>query len=105
MLTAANYRDVDHVVLVVDTARLLDRHWDRIALSPINSGATKPMPAPRGPGTFTRPANYPFESLASRRRRDDIVVELAVDLAVRDIEELVVDVRRQRGDAILGRIP
>ncbi|HVA08551.1 MAG TPA: hypothetical protein VNG12_17590, partial [Acidimicrobiales bacterium] len=104
MLTAANYRDLDHVVIVLDTTRLLERHWDRVTLSPINSGATKPMPAPRGPGTFRSPADYPFESIASRRRRDDVVVELAVDRAVKDIEELVIDVRRQRGAAILERI-
>ena len=104
MLNAANYRDVDHVVLVIDTARLVNRHWNRITLSPINSGATKPMPAPRGPGTFSSPADYPFESLASRRRRDDVVVELAVDRAVPDIEELAIDVRRQRGDVILEKL-
>ena len=104
MLTAANYRDLVHIVLVVDTKRLLERHWHGITLSPINSGATKPMPAPRGPGTFRSPSDYPFDSIASRRRRDDVVVELAVERAVPDIEELVLDVRRQLGDAILERI-
>jgi len=104
MLSAANYRDSEHLVLVVDTARLLDRHWQNITLSPINSGATKPMPAPRGAGTFQSPADFPFDSIAARRRRNDVVVELAVDLAVPAIDELAVEVRRQQRDAIVAKV-
>lgn len=104
MLTAANYRDTEHLVLVVDTARLLERHWRNVTLSPINSGATKPMPAPRGPGTFQSPADFPFDSIAARRRRNDVVVELAVDRAVAAIDELVIDVRRQQRDAIVEQV-
>src|SRR5438105_1634732 len=39
-LTARAYRSSDHVVITVDTARLIDQHLDRLRLSTINSGAT-----------------------------------------------------------------
>jgi hypothetical protein len=43
LLGARAYRDRPHLVLKVDAAKLLERHVDRVALSPINSGATFAM--------------------------------------------------------------
>src|SRR5215210_3694491 len=89
LLGARAYRDRPHLVLEVDTAELLRRHADRVTLSPINSGATFAMnPAPRGPDTFHRIADH---------QDDRPVVELAVDHAVPDIEDLVLSVSRWHG--------
>jgi hypothetical protein len=77
LLGARAYMDRPHLVLEVDTARLLKRHADRVTLSPINSGATFAMnPAPRGSDTFRRIVDHP-------ERKS--FVELAVDYAVPDV--------------------
>ncbi len=89
LLGARPYKDRPHLVLEVDTASLLERHAESVTLSPINSGATFAMnPAPRGPNTFQRIANYPT---------DRPVVELAVDYSVPDIEDLVLSASRWEG--------
>lgn len=89
LLGARTYRDRPHLVLEVDTAKLLDRHTDRVTLSPINSGATFAMsPAPRGPDTFRRVTNHP---------EDKPIVELSVDYAVPDIADFVLSVSRWHG--------
>ncbi len=96
LLGARAYRDRPHLVLEVDTAKLLERHADRVALSPINSGATFAMnPAPRGPDTFRRIADHPD---------DRPVVELAMDYAVPDLASLTISVSRWHGAEKLGEI-
>lgn len=85
-LCARPYRSLPHIVLEVDTARLLEHHAYQVTLSRINSGATfATNPATRGTETFRRIADFPENKTA---------VELAVDYAVRDIAELVVSVSR-----------
>lgn len=96
MLGAAPYRHHYHTVLTVDTRILLDRHQDRVTLSPINSGATRPYPSPRGPATFQPIATFPYERYRRLRSTLGAVVELAVDRAVPDIAEVVLDVQRVR---------
>lgn len=89
LLGARAYKDRPHLVLEVDTAKLLDRHAERAMLSPINSGATFAMsPAPRGPDTFRRVADHP---------EDKPVVELSVDYAVPDIADFVLSASRWHG--------
>src|SRR5260221_1026036 len=48
LLNAEAYWDKGHCVLTVDTRKLVEQHLDRIVLSPMNSGCTRPMPFPRG---------------------------------------------------------
>jgi hypothetical protein len=91
LTTARAYRDRDHDVLVLDTRRLIAAYRSAIWLCPINSGATKPFAAPRGPATFARIADYDYAGWSRRRRRDERVVELCVDHGVADIERFVVD--------------
>jgi hypothetical protein len=96
MLGAAPYRDMYHTVLTVDTQRLLRRHGERVTLSPINSGATRPYPWPRSATTFQPLATFPYERYRKARGSARAVVELAVDREVVDIASLVVDIRRVR---------
>jgi hypothetical protein len=96
LLGARAYRDRPHLVLELDTARLLRRHGARITLSSINSGATFTMnPAPRGPGTFRPIEDHP---------PGKAVVELAVDYAVPDAEDLTDRVSLWRGAESLGEV-
>lgn len=89
LLNARAYRSKRQVVLTVSTAKLLARHKERVMLSPINSGCTKPFPHPRGRDTFLPLDEYPFEAWSQKRRSGDPVVELTVRHSVPDIRELV----------------
>ncbi len=89
LLDAKLNRNVEHDVLELDTATLVAAHWQAISLSPINSGATRPFPAPRGLATFLPIAEYPYAYWRSRRPRGERVVELAVDRGVPEIARFV----------------
>lgn len=86
---AKAYRERRQTVLIVDTRMLVDRYSDRIVLSPINSGCTKPFPHKRGAQTFQRMSEYDY---AARKGKRDPIVELAVEHSVPDVENLVTEV-------------
>lgn len=88
LLGARAYRNHRHALLVARTADIVGRHCRRVVLSPLNTGATKPMPHPRGKNCFLPLAMYPFGHW--RRKRHSLrkaVVELAVEGAVPDLLE------------------
>ena len=89
LLGARAYRNDRHVLLVARTHELLGRHGDRTVLSPLNTGATKPMPHPRGKDCFVPLAAYPFAYWKKKRNGRDAVVELAVLRAVPDVTEVL----------------
>lgn len=60
LLRARAYRDREHLVITVDTARLLDHVGDdRVTLSRINTGSTVFKAAPRSRHTFKSIQDYP----------------------------------------------
>ena len=85
LLNAKAYRNQRHALIMASTAGLLQRHLDRVVLSPINTGATKPMPHPRGRDCFVPLSSYPFDAWNAKRRGKDAVVELAVGDGVPDL--------------------
>ncbi len=87
MLGAQAYRGKSHTVLTVDTNLLLKKHADEVWLSHINSGAIFGS-GRRGVRTFKRISEYPFEEM-QKKKKDDAVVELAVDYGVKDIADFV----------------
>jgi hypothetical protein len=97
LLDARAYRGKRQTVLTVDTAGLLARHKARVLLSPINSGATKPFPAQRGPDTFLPMARYPFSYWDQKRKGREPVVELTVTHSVPDIRDFVLRVEEYAG--------
>jgi len=89
LLGAGAYRSRPHMVLKLDTAALLERHLEQVTLSPINSGAIFPGGRTRrGPQTFSRFEDYPW---GQRKGNRELVVELAVDGAVPDLEGILLD--------------
>lgn len=90
------------VVLVVDTERLLSRHSDRVALSPINSGNARRKPSIRGKSTFVPFVEWSRSGWSSetidlgtrRRVTSHRPVELTVEGAIRDIMECLIDVQQ-----------
>jgi len=89
LLDAKPYRNIEHDVLELDTAALLTACRQAVTFSPINSGATRPFPVPRGLATFLPIAAYPYAHWRSKRSRGERVVELAVDRCVPDIARFV----------------
>ena len=102
-LTGARaYRDREHDVLEVDSRSLIEEHRARIWLCPINSGCTKPMPRARDESVFARIEEYPYSYWRSKRRRQERVVELAVDCGVLDIRRHVRRVVVKKGDEVVS---
>jgi Family of unknown function (DUF7002) len=102
LLSARTYRNREHTVLTIDTAKLLKLHHERVTLSPINSGSTVYNPQPRGPDTFQTLGTYPFEKWQQKRRSaTKAVAELAVGYSVPNIRELVLRVERRKQSRIL----
>ncbi len=93
MLGAPPYRSRAHDVLVVDTARLVDRHREGVTLSAQNSGSTN-KGLRKGRDTFLPIAAF----------RAPYVNEVAVEYGVPDIEELTLRVEQRQGSDILGTI-
>jgi hypothetical protein len=109
LLQARAYRKSRHTVLVLNTALVLERHLTRVRLSPMNSGATKPMPFARGLETFLPLDEFPYAKLRALRRGRPPVVEVAVVGEVPDAATLTVAVFEMGagGDDILewGVVP
>ena len=99
-LDARAFRNDPHLVITVDTERLVDTYEDRITLSPINSGATVYRAVPRGTTTFQTIADYDFEVRRRSRGPAEAIAELAVEYAVPDVVEItvLVEIRRSAGD-------
>jgi len=89
------YRGCEHIVLVVDSSKLLNRSSLSVTLSPINSGSARRKAAPRGRETFCSLQDYPFDDRRRKRGLGNAVSELAVDWSVPDIEDLVIRVERK----------
>jgi hypothetical protein len=102
LLSARAYRDREHTVLTIDTAKLMARDHKRVTLSPINSGSTVYNPQPRGTSTFLTLVEYPFDRWQQKRRSiTKAVAELAVDYHLPNIGELVLRVERRKQSRVL----
>ena len=86
LLTARSYNEIEHDVLEIDTALLVDAYKLQITLAPINTGATKPMPATRGKSTIVSIADYDYAGRLKTHRREP-VVELAVTSGIPNIRD------------------
>jgi len=95
LLNGRQYRNRDHDVLTVDTEALLNRHRANVWLSRTNSGAFYGS-GRKGPDTFKRIEDYPFEELR-KKQRDDAIVEVAIDYAVPDIADATLKVESWKG--------
>lgn len=89
LLSARAYRDRSHLVLEIDTARLMAAHEERVRLTPINTGAVLYNPARRGADTFKTVSDYPYEERRRARGRRHAIAEVAVRDAVPDVIELI----------------
>jgi hypothetical protein len=102
------------VVLEIDRVRLVTHYSERIALSRINTGNARRLPAKRGRSTFVPYRQWVESGWKSemeglgllRDRKSDPPVELTVADAVPDIMEYVVGVHRlEPGDLFMPYLP
>jgi len=93
LLKARAYRNSSHDVLTIDAKKLILTYENKIWLSRINSGAAIFGVGRRGIDTFKRIRDYPYEE-NRKKRKDDAVVELAIDYAVNDISKFTLRVDR-----------
>jgi hypothetical protein len=102
LLNAQHYRALEHDVLTIDTASLLEVHSERVRLCHMNSGNTYPIPHYRGRDTFRTIADYEVTRTGRPRKE---VVEVTVMGEVGDIADHVLEVRRMRGRKVLRKLP
>lgn len=104
LLCARAYRNEEHDVLWVDTRRVVDAHATDVRLCPMNSGATKPMPHPRGIASFLPIADYPWAMWVKKRGVEGAVVEVAIEHGIPQVANNVLRVVRMKQTKILSRI-
>lgn len=104
LLNAVPYRTQKHCVLTLDTALLLEQYVDKVMLTALNSGNTRPYPHPRGSTTFLPLDKYPYQERLKKGRKADAIVEFAIKSAVPNIADFVVKVEHMTGDTILETI-
>ena len=93
MLSANEYIHKTHLVLMVDTKRLIQKYENKVTLSPINSGSTfakkgRVDAEPRSFATFQRIPEYQYPWIS----------ELVVDYAISDIANFINCVARYRAN-------
>jgi hypothetical protein len=101
LLNARQYRGLEHDVLTIDTASLVEAHAAQMWLCHMNSGNTFPYWTKRDPGIFKRIDAYPVNR---NNKPVKPIVEVLVDHAVPDIADHVVEVWRMRGSEQRFRI-
>jgi hypothetical protein len=87
---ARAYRGSSHLILTLDTEKVVAVAADRLWLSSMNSGACMPFAHPRSPAIFRRLGDYDFEYWRKKRGEGEAVVECAVDGLLYPIEPLLI---------------
>ncbi len=87
---ARAYRHDPHVVFVVRTESIVQRHRARILLSPMNSGATTPVPHDRSVAMFKSIELFDFDGM--KRNKLERIGELTVEGGVPDLLDHVLRV-------------
>lgn len=86
-------------ILIVDTASLLDAYFDRVRLSPTDSGSAPFVPSKQGGDAFMPPGEYPFRERRARKGASNAVAEIAVEGGVPDIRAHVLLVEERGAGA------
>jgi len=101
LLGAQAYRKKEHLILKVDTRKLLTKYASTVLLSPINSGSTIYRPSVRGIKTFQSLNNYPFMERRKKRGVANAVAEMVFEYCIRDIRQFVVRAEKRCEDRLL----
>jgi hypothetical protein len=85
-------------VLIFDTRGVATAHYDRVEISPINSGATVHRPARRGSATFAPLSEVEYAAWRRQRGQRDRILEVVVRGHVREAARHLLE-RREVGAA------
>ena len=85
--SARAYRGRQHLVLTLDTRKLVTEDLPSITLCPMNSGNCLPYPHPRNPACFASIQDFDYAGWRAKRGGREIVVECAVDGSVKNVEQ------------------
>ena len=102
-MAAKGNRGKRHLVLTVDSYRLVTAYERQIALCAMNSGNTNPFTHKRGRNSFMRMSEYPFRARL-KRGTYYTVVELTVDRDIPDILDFVLTANLMTSDGEASRI-
>jgi hypothetical protein len=83
--SARAYRGRQHLVLTLDTRKLVADYQAAITLCPMNSGNCLPYPHERSPACFAIIQNFDYAGWRARRGAREIVVECAITRGVKDV--------------------
>ena len=85
--SARAYRGRQHLVLTLNTRKLVTAYLPSITLCPMNSGNCLPYPHPRSPTCFASIQDFDYAGWRAKRGGREIVVECAVDGSVKNVEQ------------------
>jgi hypothetical protein len=92
-------------VITLSTERLVARHAQAITLCAFNSGSALYPNAPRrGPDTFARIEDYPYDDHRRRRGPGNALAEVCVTGRIGEIEGVVEDAVRIESDGTRHRL-
>lgn len=96
LLSAAPYKDREHLVFEVDTRSLVEAHKSDVTLAAMNTGSTNPIAHKRGKSTICSLDSFPYQDRLKRRL--PVAVELCIDYSVPSIFDHVIAVWRASAD-------
>ncbi len=83
--SARAYRQRHHLMLTLDTRKVVDDYRSRITLCAMNSGNCLPYPHDRSPESFSSIEDFDYTAWRRKRGRREIVVECAIDSGIRHV--------------------
>jgi len=95
LICAREYAGKEHTVLTLGTLPFVSAYQQLITLAPMNTGNTQPFAHPRGPDTFMKMEDYPFEE-REKCGPNGRVVELAVEGGVPDVAKYTLKVANMK---------
>ncbi len=104
LLNARAYRNRPHDVVSVNTAKLVAQYENQIVLCPYNSGSTIMKPVKRGRDLFQPIKDYDFQRWKQKRGRAQAVTEVCVEGGVKNISDIVIDVRQMHMDKVVKNL-
>jgi len=90
---ARAYRHSRHLVLTLDTEKVVAAAGDCLWISSMNSGACMPFAHPRAPSIFQRLEHYDFDTLKKARGVGNAIVECAIDDRLFPIQPSLISAR------------
>ena len=84
LLAARAYRKSDQLLFTIDSRSLIEKYYESVTVSTINSGATLYVPVRRGLQTFVKLSDFPSA------RGTKPIVEVTVAIGIPDFKKIII---------------